>query len=127
MIVADSDVLIDSLRGRPAVEKISAELKKGTLATTVINCFELLSGARNERQREKIEKLLNAMDVLQLDTEAARRASLLRRQLESQGRGIGMADYLVAAICLERDAALLTRNLDHFSRVPGLKVLDPES
>ena len=33
-----------------------------------------------------------------------------------------MADYLIAGICLERGAILLTRNLDHFERVDGLKL-----
>ena len=33
-----------------------------------------------------------------------------------------MADYLIAGICLDRNAILLTRNRDHFERVQGLSL-----
>jgi predicted nucleic acid-binding protein len=35
---------------------------------------------------------------------------------------IGMADYLIAGVCLAHGATLLTRNLDHFRRVPELLI-----
>ncbi len=121
MIVADSDVLIDSLRGRaPAAQRIALELRTGSLATTVVNAFELRSGAKTGRERKKVETLLEALAVLPLDEPATRAAARVRRDLEAQGRGIGMADYLVAGICLERSAILLTRNREHFGRVEGL-------
>jgi predicted nucleic acid-binding protein len=44
---------------------------------------------------------------------------------EEKGEGIGMADYLIAGVCLCRQATLLTRNPEHFSRVPALKVIGP--
>jgi predicted nucleic acid-binding protein len=41
-------------------------------------------------------------------------------KLEARGEGVGMADYLIAGICLARRATLLTKNRKHFERVPGL-------
>jgi predicted nucleic acid-binding protein len=38
------------------------------------------------------------------------------------GRKKGMADYLVAGVCLAHRGVLLTRNLDHFARVPDLTI-----
>jgi tRNA(fMet)-specific endonuclease VapC len=35
-----------------------------------------------------------------------------------------MADSLIAGIALEHDLPLLTRNRKHFSRVPGLKLVE---
>lgn len=121
MIVADSDVLIDALRGRePAARRIAVELRSGQLATTAVNVFELTSGARTEREREKVDTLLVPVVVLPLDEEAGRLASEIRRRLEKRGQPIGMADYLIAGICLAQSATLLTRNIAHFERVPGL-------
>ncbi|MEJ2080472.1 MAG: hypothetical protein P8Z74_21170 [Acidobacteriota bacterium] len=75
MIVADSDVLIDALRGRqPARERIDRELGTGQLATTVISVFELLSGGRTSSQNDKIKRLLAPLIILPLDQDAARRA-----------------------------------------------------
>lgn len=60
------------------------------------------------------------VEVWPFDGEAARRAGAVRRDLSGQGPDIGMADSLIAGICLERGAPLLTRNRSHFERVEGL-------
>ena len=121
MIVADTDVLIDALRGRaPAAERIELELGIGGLATTAVSAFELRSGARSAEAAAAIETLLAAMTVLPFDERAAERAARTRRQLESAGSPIGMADYMIAGTCLAHAAILLTRNRKHFERVQGL-------
>lgn len=125
LVVADSDVLIDALNGlAPASDRVSIELEAGTLATTTVNVFELLSGSTSDHAQRQVERLLGAMVVLPFGEDAGRRAAEIRRALHSTGAPIGMADYLIAGICLARSAVLLTRNVAHFSRVPGLR-LDP--
>ena len=125
LVVADTDVLIDALQGRdPASDRVTIGLETGALATTSINVFELVSGATSDRSREKIERLLGALPILLCGDEEGRAAARVRRELDSAGTPIGMADYLIAGICLARPAVLLTRNVAHFSRVPGLR-LDP--
>lgn len=123
MIVADTDVLIDALRGRdPGASAVARELERARLATTAITVFELLSGARNSGERQKVEALLRPLPRLPFDDRAGRLAAEVRRSLERQGNGIGMADYLIAATCLAHAATLLTRNREHFHRVPGLSL-----
>ena len=118
MIVADTDVLIDALRGRGAAERVHLELSTGRLATTSITVFELLSGARSPDERARIEVLLAAMVYVPLDADAAREAAIIRRELASTP--IGTADTLIAGICRSRRAMLMTRNRAHFSRVRDL-------
>lgn len=121
LTVVDSDVLIDALRGRrEAADRIAFELRSGTLATTAISVFELLSGATRPADRELIQRLLQPMPILAADEESALRAAEVRRLLDAAGTPIGMADYLIAGICLSHSAVLLTRNRRHFERVPGL-------
>ncbi|MBI4917124.1 MAG: type II toxin-antitoxin system VapC family toxin [Acidobacteria bacterium] len=121
MIVADTDVLIDFLRDRaPVADRVALELEQGQLATTVINRFELLAGARGERQRERVLALLEGLVTLPLDADAADQAAEVRRRLEADGEPIGMADSLVAGIVIQRRGILLTRNRRHFDRVAGL-------
>ena len=128
MIIADTDVLIDFLRGRGgAAKRVAVELETRSFSTTAITAFELRSGARNSNQREGIDTLLDAMTLLSFGPEEARIAADLRIQLESQGQGIGMADYLIAAICLANDGVLLTRNRKHFERVAELKLSGVEA
>jgi tRNA(fMet)-specific endonuclease VapC len=121
VIVADTDVLIDFLRDRaPVADRVALELEQGQLATTVINRFELLAGARGERQRGRVLALLEGLVTLPLDADAADQAAEVRRRLEADGEPIGMADSLVAGIVIQRRGILLTRNRRHFDRVAGL-------
>jgi tRNA(fMet)-specific endonuclease VapC len=121
LIVADTDVLIDALRGRPPyAERIALELEAGGLATTAVSAFELRSGAKSTEAAAAIDTLLAAMRILPFDERAAERAALTRRELEAAGTTIGMADYMIAGTCLAHSAILLTRNRRHFERVPEL-------
>jgi len=44
--------------------------------------------------------------------------------LESKGEGIDFRDILIAAISKAHEMALVTRNTEHFSKIPGLEVLE---
>lgn len=123
MIVADSDVLIDALRGREPVRTAVADaIMSGQLATTAVTAFELRSGADSDRTRAAIERLLAPLQILAFDDAAAHHAGAVRRTLEANGTPIGMADYLIAGVCLARSTPLITRNVAHFGRVPGLSL-----
>ena len=121
MMVADTDVLIDFLDGRPpAANRIALELDRGQLGTTVITRFELLAGAKTSSQQRLVGELLAALPCLPLDESSADTAAEIRRALERAGAGIGMADSLIAGIVVAGRGVLLTRNRRHFERVPGL-------
>lgn len=123
MTLADTDVLVDFLAGHdPAADRIASEIERGGLVTTAVTRFELLAGAKTERQRSTVRNLLDAIPCLPLDDRGADRAAEVRRSLEDVGQGIGMADSLIAGIALLHRATLLTRNRRHFERVPGLSL-----
>jgi tRNA(fMet)-specific endonuclease VapC len=123
MTIADTDVLIDFLAAsEPAGARVRAELQNGSLATTVITRFELLSGARSARAMRAIGELMESMPTLELNSAAADRAAAVRRSLERKGSTIGMADSLIAGVVLTVSGVLLTRNRRHFDRVDGLRL-----
>jgi len=122
MTIADTDVLIDYLTGTGAADTVEQLLRKSALRTTVITRFELLSGAKNQKQLDRLLQLLAAVPTLALDDAAADRASEIRRSLDRVGHPIGMADSLIAGIVISSGGALLTRNRRHFERVTELKL-----
>jgi tRNA(fMet)-specific endonuclease VapC len=122
VFIADTDVLIDFLRGAGAAERIEIELSTGRLCTTAVTAFELWAGWKNPQQLAIVETLLAAVTILPLDVSSARRAGEVRRDLERSGTTIGMADSLIAGIALDHGAILITRNQKHYQRVPGLKL-----
>jgi len=121
MIVADTDVLIDFLRGSsPVADTIELELERD-LATTTISAFELWAGSvGSDRREQSVQALLDALQILPLERGSARTAAHIQGQLRLTGRTVAMADALIAGICVERGAILLTRNRRHFEDIPQL-------
>jgi tRNA(fMet)-specific endonuclease VapC len=120
MIVADTDVLIDFLRGRGAAKMIAHQLKSGQLATSAISAFELWCGVHSQKQGESVRALLDALTVLPLTPLAGECAGKLKCQLDKNGRTIASADALIAGICIANDLKLFTRNSRHFEHIQGL-------
>jgi len=126
VIVADTDVLIDALKGaEPSLGTVRKLLEGAGLATTAVTAFELLAGARIEHEQQEVENLIGGMTVLPVDLEAARRGAEVHRALRASGLAIGAADRLIAGIVLAQGGRLLTRNEREFARVPGLAVQGP--
>jgi len=120
--IADTDVLIDYLASKGEAEAVERLLSRGALRTTVISRFELLSGAKSQKQLASLLQLLGAVPSLVLDDAAADAASDIRRSLERSGNPIGMADSLIAGIVTSNGGTLLTKNRRHFERVAGLRL-----
>ncbi len=121
MFLADTAALIDFLRGTGRAERIAIEIGTGRLCTPAISAFGLWAGSNTSQQMATVRSLLKALAILPLDKLCARRAGEIRRNLEHQGRTIGMADSMIAGIAVEHDAILITRNRKHCACVPGLK------
>ena len=126
----DTDTLSDLLRRAPSqalIRRLAATPPEDQ-ATSSITLGELLYGARRLGDRsellvERIERLLVPnLTVLPFDTNAARAYGILRATLERQGTPIGDADMRIASIALAHNVAVVTGNVRHFERVPGLDV-----
>lgn len=122
VFIADTDVLIDFLRGSGEAERISVELDTGRLCVTAVTAFELWAGAKSPQQVSIVEALMAAVTILPLKDSSARRAGEIHKELVHAGESIGMADSLIAGITLDHGAILITRNRKHYQRVPGLKM-----
>lgn len=129
MKVVDSTFLISLLRNDPATVRKAKELDmEGGASTTVINVFEVVFGvyrAMSEapRRMESFERLIANFEVLDLNVEAAKKAAQISGILSKEGNGIDPFDSLIAGITQTCGAeALVTRNITHFSRIPGLTI-----
>ena len=121
MIVADTDVFLDLLEGEGAYQKVVTLLRAGRLATTAVTVFEIWRGLESEAARDLARRALRGVRVYPLTDAAAKRAGIVHRTL--RGTTIGERDVLIAGICLCVKRPLLSANVRHFRRVPGLEVL----
>jgi tRNA(fMet)-specific endonuclease VapC len=136
----DTDTLIFMARGlkshrRPAQRQRAQQLvdrcrkaqRRGdSVGLSAITVSELEFGARNSGQYETemaaVRKLLMPFDIFDYDSVSSPpHYGRIRHDLESRGVTIGSMDLLIAAHALGLDATLVSNNLAHFSRVPGLR------
>ncbi len=122
----DTNILSDLLRnpsGRVAQRVASSGV--ATICTSIIVACELRFGAAKKgstRLSERIESLLESLEVFPLDKESDRRYAEIRLHLDQRGRPIGPNDLLIAAHTLALDLILVTANVEEFSRVPDLRL-----
>jgi tRNA(fMet)-specific endonuclease VapC len=122
----DTNVLSDLLRnpGGRVFRRVSV-VGEATVCTSIVVACELRYGAAKKgsaRLSERVERLLESLEVLPLERESDRRYAEIRAQLDQQGRPIGPNDLLIAAHALALDLVLVSANVDEFARVPGLQV-----
>jgi tRNA(fMet)-specific endonuclease VapC len=68
--------------------------------------------------------MLESLEEIPFDREAAREAARVRVELERRGIVIGPLDLLIAGTVLSRGAARATNNTREFSRIKGLRLED---
>ena len=122
----DSDTCVDLLRNVPAVIDKLRTLAPDDCGISVITSFELFAGAARagdpRREAEKVQALLDVIDEISFTPDAARRAGLLRFELETVGTPIGPYDLLIASQALVLDLTLVSANVEEFGHVPGLSL-----
>ena len=99
----------------------------GSLATSSICITELRYGAARHPQGaalwERISReVLPRVEILPLGSPEAERAGELIALLESRGTVIGIEDVLIGATSLVNRLTMVTRNVDHFTRIDGLVI-----
>lgn len=115
VVLLDTTVLIDLLRGRPgAVERLrSLRARRDTPCTSVINVEEVARGLRSD-EAERARLLLDGLRLAPLAREQGRLAGGWRRDHAARGITLSQADCLIAAAATGIGATLATGNPKHF-------------
>lgn len=123
IVLLDSTVLIDHLRGRPAANRVAALARAGdVLATTGINVEEVIRGLR-PNELSAGQTLFAGLEVVPVGLEEGLRAGTWRREFASRGVTLSQADCLIAAAAVSVGARLATGNVRDYP-MTGLVVED---
>lgn len=123
----DTSVCVAYLRGTDeAIRDRLRAVDSADLRLCSVVKAELLYGARRSvrvaENLRRLEAFLHPFSSLPFDDAAAERYAVLRVQLEREGTPIGGHDMQIAAIALASDSTVVTRNVQEFVRVVGLRV-----
>jgi predicted nucleic acid-binding protein len=130
MYLLDTDILSNLLKPVPSTRLIVrlSSVPPEQQFTSSITLGELVYGAYRQRTRtgallEQIDRtLLPNLTILPFNDAAARQYGELRAELERRGTPLDDADLRIAAVALARGLTVVTGNVRHFQRVPGLPV-----
>lgn len=123
----DTNVCVDYLNGRyPAVTRRIQSSPPKDLCISSVAIAELRYGADKSARRRKnhgrIDVLVDEIQCLDFDLEAAAAFGGVRSDLENKGQVIGPFDMLIAAQALARRLILVTDNVAEFGRISDLSV-----
>ncbi len=122
--LVDTDVLVDVSRNHQAaiayVDRLSNDW-----ALSAMTALELISGAKNQREVELIDRLIEIYETIPVNDAIGRNAyELLKAYAKSNG--LRTFDSLIAATAIAERRTLVTKNRKHFGMIGGLALDVPE-
>ncbi|MBY0479480.1 MAG: type II toxin-antitoxin system VapC family toxin [Chitinophagaceae bacterium] len=124
LVLCDSNIMIDVYRGQEAIIKQVAALGKDRFVISAVSAAEVLFGARNKSELQKIKKDIANIQVLEVNEEI----SSLFVQLVSDytlSHKLAIPDAIIAATALTYKLPLFTHNQKDFRFITGIKFYKP--
>jgi tRNA(fMet)-specific endonuclease VapC len=133
-LILDSTVVIDAERRGETVERLIERVVSVAgdqeTALSAIGLTELMHGlyraktaAMRLRRQSFLDEVLADLTVYPYTKEMAMLAGKLDGEQQDKGVVIPFADLLIGATALSLGFSVLTANLRHFQKIPGLSVV----
>lgn len=119
VILIDTDVMVEFLRGSSKTAAELAEIGANKIAISAVTRMELLVGAANAREVKQIEKSLAAiLQVSISESISAKAIELIKKYAKSHG--LKIPDGIIAATAMDQSLDLFTYNVRDFKFIEGL-------
>ncbi len=115
MVLLDTAILIDVLRGRAPAVAFVMDLDE-PVGISVLTVAELFVGVQ-PNEEEALHDLIGTLDVWPLDAKTAQCGGRWRQQY-GPSHHVSLVDALLAATAVQHQARLATPNLKHFPMLP---------
>ena len=123
--VLDTNICIYWLKGKHEIRRKIEQVGTDHLKITIISLAELKYGAyysqKVNENLKNINNFLKQVRILFFNNEAAGLFGKTKADLRRAGQIIEDFDILIASIVMSYDDTLVTGNIDHFSKINGLK------
>jgi len=122
----DTNICVYFLRQNIKIIDKIMSVSADELAISCFNLAELLFGAYNsdyvDKNLKRVRYIENTIEVIAFDKKAIDNFALIKTELKKQNNLIDDFDILIAAVALSNDMILVTNNVKHFERIPGLTI-----
>lgn len=120
MILLDTNVLIEILKNNQDTIKKTLSFKP-PLTISSISAMELIYGARNKQEVNKLQKFIEKFEVIHLNANISALALKLVTQY-AKSHALDIPDALIAATTIDRRASLFTYNTKDFQFIPSIEI-----
>ena len=122
LLLLDTDVLIDFLRGHErAMSFVDTHSKRIMVSSvTVAELYAGVRGGKEGTERTALDDLLGLFRVVPVTADIGRLGGLYKRDYGAS-HGVGLADAIIAATATLEDAVLKTLNVKHYPMFAGLE------
>lgn len=118
VLLLDTDVIIDYLRGQAAAVAYIESLTN-PLSISAVTIAELYSGVREGHERTALDSFVAAFKLVKVDQAIAIQGGLYRRDY-GKSHNVGLADAMIAATATASGATLVTLNQKHFPMLTAI-------
>jgi tRNA(fMet)-specific endonuclease VapC len=133
-VVLDSSIVITAERRSLTVPQlveaietahgdVEVSLSPITVAEVVHGIYRARTPEASRRRREYVEELVDLLPLHPITLRTAYLVGQIEGEEAAKGNVLPFNDLLIAAAAIEQDYAVLTLNLRHFEKIPGIQVL----
>jgi predicted nucleic acid-binding protein len=121
MILCDTNILIEFFKKNEKTKEILSKIGNQNISISSITFMELLVGARNKQELQKLYEAINKISLLHTSGNISMLAvELINKYTKSHG--LLIPDALIAATAIAYDFPLLTYNLKDFKFIDSLEL-----
>lgn len=129
--ILDTNAVSALMKGDPAlvqrlrkISKSAVTIPQPVIAEIAYGIERLPRSKRRQTLQERFDWVLQELPRVDWTDDVSRKFGTVKSALERRGERIEDIDAAIAAHALAEDAVLVTANVRHLTRVPGLKVED---
>jgi predicted nucleic acid-binding protein len=124
MILLDTDVAVDILRGHPPAVSWLQGLGSTPLGLPGLVVMELMQGCQNKTEQQRVEQFCQP-HTLYWPTEADCQRALRDFSAFHLSNNLGLLDALIAHVAVGLAEPLATFNVKHYGVVTGVTTIQP--
>jgi len=121
MILCDTDVIIEFYKNNPAIISDLKKIGQEKIAISTITAGELIYGALNKKELNRIKKDIDNLNVIDIDKNICE-VFLEVMSKYSLSHNLTLPDGFIASSALAHDLELFTLNLRDFQFINKLKL-----
>lgn len=124
MLLLDTDVMVDIMRGYgPALQWLDS-VSEATVALPGFVVMELVQGCDSREEQDFLLREIDQFRTIWPTSETCQQALTVFAEVHL-GHGTGLLDALIGQIAVDLDETLQTFNEKHYAPIPELEVNQP--